>query len=132
MNSLDHWLEGKTKISQSGKFSQQQIKDACEKYVNESLSGSSSAKGSTPFVQTWRPILKVKKFENLTERKKENVSENPKSSKLYVSAPLTHDVDLIDSFKSKVRNWVLSSNLHFVFQANHQGPRQPWVPKFFH
>ncbi|XP_052621689.1 uncharacterized protein LOC128127279 [Lactuca sativa] len=107
MNNLYHSLEGKGKIYQSGKFSQQQIKDAYEKYVNESSSGRSSSKDSTPFVQTWRPKLKVKKFKNLTERKKENVSDNPKSSKVYVSAPLSHDVELIDSFKSKVQNWVM-------------------------
>ena len=102
INSLDHQLDNKGKIYQSRKYSQQQIKDAYEKYLDESSSGSSSQKESNPSIQTWRPILKVNNFENQTTKKKENVSDNPKSSKVYVSMPLTHDVDLIDSFKSKV------------------------------
>lgn len=59
------------------------------------------------------------------------LSESPKLSKNYVPIPLTNDVDLIDTFKSKVRHWALGSKFHLIFQANDQGPKQPWVPKFF-
>ena len=70
--------------------------------MNEYSSGSSSSNDLTQFVQTWQPISKVKNIKNHTEKKKENVNDNPIFLKVHVSAPLPHDVELVDSFKSKV------------------------------
>ena len=58
-------------------------------------------------------------------------SENPKLSKNYISISLDNDVDLIDKIKTQVRTWAFSSKIHCLFQANNQGPKKPWVPKFF-
>ena len=66
-----------------------------------------------------------------TEKHEKKVSGNPKLSKNYVSISLIDDVDLIDTFKNNVRNWALGSKFHSLFQTNNQGPKQPWVPKFF-
>lgn len=48
VKNISHWLEGKGKSFQPGKFSQEQIKHAYEKYLNESSNGSSSSKESNP------------------------------------------------------------------------------------
>lgn len=67
MTNIDHWLEGKGKIYQSAKYSQQQIKDAYEKYLNESSCGSSTSKETNLVVQKSRPVSKVTHGEKLTE-----------------------------------------------------------------
>ena len=53
MNNTNHWLEGKGKSFQSGKYSHQQIKEAYEKYLNESSNGSFSSKDYIPSVKAW-------------------------------------------------------------------------------
>lgn len=60
VQTINHWLERNGKQYQSGKFSQHQIKNAYELYLNESSSGSSFSKESNTPVQKWQPISKVK------------------------------------------------------------------------
>ena len=127
VQTKNHWLEVKGKKYQLRKFSQNQIRKSYEQYLNDSSSGSSSSRESNIPIQKWQPISKVQN----TEKHEVKVSESPKLSKNYVSISLTDDVDIIDTFKSKVRNWALGSKFHSLFQANDQGPKQPWIPKLF-
>lgn len=53
--NIDHWLEGKGKMYQSSKFSNEQIHKAYEKYVNTSLNGSSSSKDSNIYIYISNP-----------------------------------------------------------------------------
>ncbi|XP_052624916.1 uncharacterized protein LOC128132402 [Lactuca sativa] len=69
VKNINHWLEGKEKSFQSTQFSQQQIKEAYEKYFNESSNGSSS-KDSQHTGKQWRPISKAKVNEKCFEKKK--------------------------------------------------------------
>ena len=111
VETINHWLEEKGKKYQSGKFSQYQIKKAYEQYSNDTSFGNSSSKESNTPVQKWQPISK----EQHTEKHEKNVSGSPKLSKNYVSISLTDDVDLIDTFKTKVQNWALGSKFHSLF-----------------
>ena len=112
--NIDHWLEGKGKMSQSSKYSKEQIQEVYEKYVNTYSNGSSSSKDSNISIKAWKLVVKAKTIQSQTKNAKGNVSEHPKPSKYYVSVPLNDDVDLIDSLKTKVCNWVKSSSLHYV------------------
>ena len=58
--NIDHWLEGKGKMYQLRKYSEEQIHEAYEKYVNSSSNGSSSSKDSNVSVKTWKPVVKAK------------------------------------------------------------------------
>ena len=95
--------------------------------MNDTSFGSSSSEVSNTPVQRWHPISK----ERQSTKHEKKVGESPKLSKNYISISLIDDVDLIDSFKTKIRSWDLNSKIHSLFQANNQGPKQPWVPKFF-
>ncbi|XP_023728194.1 uncharacterized protein LOC111875895 [Lactuca sativa] len=86
----------------SGKFSQEQIKDVYEKYLNESSNESSSQKESNPSVKKWRTISKENVSKKETKKNEEKVNVNFKSSNDYISIPLNNDVDLIDNVKTKV------------------------------
>ena len=130
--NVDHWLEGKGKIYQSNKYSKEQIHEAYEKYVNTSSNSSSSSKDSNISVKVWRPVTKAKTVQSLTQEAKGNVSEHSKLSNTYVSVSLDDEINLIDSLKTKVCDWVKSSSLHAMLKSNFQGPNKPWVPKFFH
>ena len=97
-------MEGKGKRFQFGKFSQERIKDAYEKYLNESSNVSSSSKESNPSVQKWREILTENVSKKEPKKSEVHVDVDCKSSNDYISIPLNNDVDLIDSVKTKVRN----------------------------
>ena len=68
-------------------------------------------------------------FRKKDERLKMNVEHFPWNDD--ISMPKANEINLIDSFKSKFHNWVIGSSLHNVFQANIQGPKMSWGPKFF-
>ena len=104
VKSINHWVEGQGKKFQVGKFSEQQIRNAYEEYLNESLTGSSSSQDSNISVQRWQPINKATRI----EKPEVESNESPKLSKNYVSISFTDDVDLIDSINK-------SSNLGFEF-----------------
>ena len=78
MQNIDHWLKGKGKSYQTGKFSLQQIKNAPEMYLNEISNVSSSSKDSTSSFKAWRPVSKERSTKSQTEKKKLKVSDNPK------------------------------------------------------
>nr|KAJ0218072.1 hypothetical protein LSAT_V11C300151210 [Lactuca sativa] len=73
----------KGKRFQYGKFSQEQIKDAYEKYLYVSSNQSSSLKEANPSKET--------------KKNEDKVNVDFKSSNDYISIPLNNDVDLIDS-----------------------------------
>ena len=58
--NIDHWLEGRGKVYQSSKFSEEQIKEAYEKYVNTSSNRRSSSKDLNISIKSWRPVTKPK------------------------------------------------------------------------
>ncbi|XP_052623760.1 uncharacterized protein LOC111907064 [Lactuca sativa] len=99
VNSINSWLEGKGKQFQNDKFSQQQIKTAFEKYVNESYAESLSSNGSTVPVQKWKPVMKVKQVANAEVK----IKENPKLPNNFISISRLDDVDLIQSVKEKLK-----------------------------
>ena len=130
--NIDHWLEGKGKIYQSNKYSKEQIHEAYEKYVNTSSNGSSSSKDSNILVKSWRPVTNAKTVQSKSQDAKGNVSEHSKLSNTYVSVPLDDEVNLIDSLKTKVCDWVKSSSFNSKLKSNFQGSKKAWVPKIFH
>ena len=123
--NIDHWLEGKGRMYQSRNYSQQQIKDAYEKYVNTSSTGSLSSNDLNVSIKKWRVVVKATHVKSQFKRTKDDVSNNPKLSKNYVSSPLPSDVDLIDSFNIKICDWVKSTVFNSVLKTNFQGPKQP-------
>ena len=126
VNSINNWLEGQGKQFQTGKFSQQQIKTAFKKNLNEYFAGSSSSHGLNVPVQTWKPVVEVKHVAKAEVK----IKENPKLSNNFISISRSDDVDLIHSIKEKVKTWVLNSKN--LFNATNEGPQKTWVPKFFH
>ncbi|XP_023751078.1 uncharacterized protein LOC111899458 [Lactuca sativa] len=126
VQSINHWFEGQGKKFQLGKFSQQHIKNAYEEYLNESSTGNLSSQELNIPVQRWQPINKATRI----EKSEVKSNESPKLSKNYVSISLTNAVGLIDSVKTKVRTWALSSKFHSLFQANNQGTKKPWSKRY--
>ena len=90
------------------------------------MNGSISSKEPIPSVQKLRefPKKKIDVSQAKDEKEKIKVESSPLFD--YVSMPKANEIDLIDSFKSKVR-----TSLHNVFQTNVQGPRRSRGPKFF-
>ena len=60
---------------------------------------------------------------NQTEKVKGKFSVDFKPTNDFISRPSYHEVVLIDSLNSKVRNWVIGSRFHHEFCSNNQGPK---------
>nr|KAJ0201374.1 hypothetical protein LSAT_V11C600317840 [Lactuca sativa] len=131
VKNINYWFEGKGKPYKSGKICQKEVTEACESYLNESAASSSFSKESNPSIQKRKVVPKSKVEEKQTVDGKGKVSIDSKQLNDFILIPKSMEVDLIDSLKSKVRNWVLGSSFHNVFQSNHQGPKKPWGLNFF-
>ena len=129
--NIDHWLEGKGKIYQSSKFSKEQIHEAYDKYANPSTNGSLSSKESNISVKVWQPVTRAKREKSQTQDAKGEISENLNKIKTHISDPSNENVRFIDSFKTKVYDWVNGCTLQLNHKPNLNGPNKAWVPKFF-
>ena len=123
--TINSWLEGQGKQYQNGKFSEQQIKTAFDKFVNKSTTGSSSSHDSQVPVQKWKPVMKVANV----VKDEMKVNGNPKLLNNYISISRSDDVDIMDSVTDKVKTWFLNSKN--LFKTTNEGPNKFWVPKFF-
>ena len=79
--TINNWLEGKGKQYQNGKFSEQQIKTAFDKFVNKSTTGSSSSHDSQVPVKKWKLVMKVANV----VKDEMKVNGNPKLLNNYIS-----------------------------------------------
>ena len=125
VSTINHWFEGKGKKYQSGKFSEEQIKSAFDKYTNNSSTESTSSNNSQVPVQKWKPVIKNANV----VKDKITINGNPKLLNDYISKSRTDDVDIIDSVTNKVKTWFLNSKN--LFHSTNDGPKKSWVPKFF-
>ncbi|XP_052619539.1 uncharacterized protein LOC128125946 [Lactuca sativa] len=91
------------------------------KYLNETSNVISLSKDSISSVKAWHSVSKEKTSRSQTEKQNVKLSESPKVSELYISKPLQNEVELIDSVKSKVRNWILGSSLLIIEDPNSLG-----------
>ena len=116
---------------QSSKFSKEQIHEAYDKYANPSMNGSSSSKESNITVKSWKPVTKAKSDISQTQHAKGYISENLDTIKTHISDPLNENVKFVDSFKTRVCDWVNGCTLQLKKTSNMNGPNKFWVPKFF-
>ena len=99
--------------------------------MNTSSNGSSSSKDSNILVKAWKPVTKAKTVQSQTQNTKGDVNIHTKPTKPYVSIPTNEDVDIINSLKTKVCDLVTIYSFESLLKSNFQGPKKPWVPKFF-
>ncbi|CAI9287135.1 unnamed protein product [Lactuca saligna] len=119
---------------QSRKFSQQKIKDADEKYLNDFSNGSTSSKESNISVNVWKLVSKVKLVEKQTETMKmaadveinfldNQISELSKHSD-FPSSTLVAIIDQLQSSSSENGESMLNNQVmeeHLPLNSNVEG-----------
>jgi len=125
VSTINRWFEGKWRKYQSGKFSEQQIKNAFNEFANNSSTTSSTSHNSQVPVQKWKPVIKSANV----VKDKITINGNPKLLNEYISISRSDDVDIMDSVTNKVKTWFLNSKN--LFHSTNDGPNKSWVPKFF-
>ena len=125
VSTINRWFEGKGRKYQSGKFSEQQIKNPFDKFANNSSTASSTSHNSQVPVQKWKPVIKNANV----VKDKITINGNPKLLNEYISISRSDDVDIMDFVTNKVKTWFLNSNN--LFHSTNDGPNKSWVPKFF-
>ena len=86
--------------------------------MNSLSTESLSSKDSNVSVNTWQPVSKEKLNHTQSKKTKACVNDNPKLTKTYDFVSLDNEVDLMDSLKTKVSDWVKRFSFHFVFKTN--------------
>lgn len=116
--NFNNWLEGNGREFQSTNYSQAQVQEVYENYLNESLNGSTSSQESVSKMSHQKEVkaVKVDVSQGKVEKQKLKVETSPFHE--YISMRKDDVVDLIDNIKTKVRNWFFSSSLHNTFQDN--------------
>nr|KAJ0189002.1 hypothetical protein LSAT_V11C800429800 [Lactuca sativa] len=109
-------VKGNGKKFQSNEYSQEQVQQNYENYLNESMSVSTSSQESLLKPSKWKEVKRNKKVDfSASKAKKVKIKVDASILNDFICVPKTDEVSLIEKIKTKVCCWIFNLTLYITF-----------------